>query len=75
MISFEQILILAIKVTPDKCTLYRHSILLHKNYNDERGGKDWRDLNFNQNIISRCDKFLTTELKRFKINKLAINEI
>ena len=66
-ISFIQLNKLASRATPIQLMEYKHSLLLFKIFNDHHRGKDWVNLNFNQNFSRRSEKFACTNRKNYKV--------
>ena len=62
MMSYESLHYMNKRATPIQITLYKHSLLLHKIYNDESMGLNWVNLFFNQNFNERDNsvKFFNT---------------
>ena len=69
MVSFEQLHTLAARANPTQMTKYRHSLLLHKVYNDQTQSKDWLDMNQNQNFNGRLTRFKIIDCSNYKIGK------
>ena len=69
MVSFEQLHRLAARATPNEISKYKHSLLLHKVYNDQTESKDWIDMNQSQNFNGRNTKFNIIDTSKFKIGK------
>ena len=71
--SFETMHTIAGRAIPNDFMLYRHSLLLHKTYNDVKMGKDWVVLNHNQVFRQRNTAFQVVQTNRYKIgrNKLS----
>ena len=69
MMSFEQIHAINKRATPNQMLLYKHSLLLHKIWNDPIYSKDWLDLNFQQNFNERRTKVMIFDTSQRKIGK------
>ena len=69
MMSFEQIHVINKRATPNQMLLYKHSLLLHKIWNDPIYSKDWLDLNFQQNFNERRTKVMIFDTSQRKIGK------
>ena len=61
------------RATPSQITLHKHSLLLHKIYNDESMGLNWVNLFFNQNFNERDNtvKFFNTSTYKVGNNIIA----
>ena len=69
MMSFEQIHAINKRATPNQMLLYKHSLLLHKIWNDPIYSMDWLDLNFRQNFNESRTKVMIFDTSRRKIGK------
>ena len=69
MISYDSLHYQNKRATPNQVTMYKHSLLLHKAYNDDEMGISWTGLFFNQLFNSRelCVQF--TNNSKYKIGK------
>ena len=64
------------RATPDQVTKYRHSLMLHKVYNEQNQGSDWVSINFNQNFNARQNKIFFFKTNRYKVgNNLMSNRL
>ena len=64
------------RATPDQVTKYKHSLLLHKCYDDQSQGSDWLSINFNQNFNARQQHIFFYKTSRYKVgNNLLSNRL
>ena len=68
-ISYERLHTIVKYPTPAQKTIYNHSILLHKIYNDPHESNDWLDLFFNQNFNDRNTKANFFDTCKYKPGK------
>jgi hypothetical protein len=57
------------RANPTQLQLYKHSLLLHKAYNDDNNSPEWLDLFSNQTFNDRNTKVNFIDLSVFKIGK------
>ena len=53
--------------TPEKMTLYKHALLLHKQYNMNQPQMDWIALNFQQVHYARNANFNVIKTNNYKV--------
>ena len=76
LMSYKSLHYLNNRAMPDQIMLYKHSLLLHKVYNDDKPSRDWLSLNFQQNFNARFKKVQLFQNCKFKIGKnLLINRL
>ena len=64
------------RATPDQVTKYRHSLLLHRVYNDQTQGSDWVSINFNQNFNVRLHTIFFVKTNHYRVgNNLITNRL
>ena len=76
MISFNQLHTLNKRATPTQIMTYKHSLLLHKIFNNPMYTKDWLSLNFQQTFNARINTLNLVDTSRLKIGKnIAVNRL
>jgi hypothetical protein len=75
-ISFDQLHSINKRATPIQLMSYKHSLLLHKIFNNQLYFKDWLSLNFQQTFNARNNTVNIVDTSRIKIGKnIAINRL
>ena len=76
MMSFDQLHISNKRATPLQYMAYKHSLLLHKIFNNSMCTKDWLSLNFQQTFNVRNNFVNLVDTLRLKVGKnIAINRL
>ena len=72
--SFDQIHAINKHATPNQITLYKHSLLLYKIWNEPLYSKEWLALDFQQNFNERNQTVNVFPTNKIKVGKnLAVN--
>ena len=76
MQSFINIHIECKRALPEQMILYKHSILLHKLYNNKLPEVEWTALNFQQSLTTRQTKFVVIKNQNRKVgNNILTNRL
>ena len=76
LISYDHLHRFYHRATPDQVTKYKHSLLLHKCYDDQNQGSDWLSMNFNQNFNARQQHIFFYKTNRYRVgNNLLSNRL
>ncbi len=74
--SYENILTLTKRATPQQLSTFKHAIRLFKLYNKTMSTSDWVKLNFQQILTSRQTNFMVIQNNNYKIgNNLLCNRL
>ena len=69
LISFNQLHSFNKRATPNQIMNYKHSLLLHKVYNNRLYSKEWLSLNFQQSFNARTQTVNVVDTSKLKIGK------